>query len=231
MSFRAKSRASPLSLRHIYTMALTEAVGLLQGQTDRAFADIKTVADAQNLQVRDPARFAILQQRLATAAAIHQEAQRVAEQRRAQSAQEYQRQHETWAKDQDKALGQFVPELADGADPEVQRPLQQAALEALKNAGFTDDELHAAWAKGRPFLLRDTRAQRIIADAAKWRMAQARTKELSAHKKQAPPVQRPGISRASEIDHSQIEHLEETLQRSGRVDDAVALLQARRKRK
>jgi hypothetical protein len=31
-----------------YTMALTEAVGLLQGQTDRAFADIKTVADAQN---------------------------------------------------------------------------------------------------------------------------------------------------------------------------------------
>jgi hypothetical protein len=47
-----------------YTMALTEAVGLLQGQTDRAFADIKTVADAQNLQVRDPARFAILQQRL-----------------------------------------------------------------------------------------------------------------------------------------------------------------------
>jgi integrase len=47
-----------------YAMALTEVVALLQGQTDRAFADIKTVADAQNLQVRDPARFAILRQAL-----------------------------------------------------------------------------------------------------------------------------------------------------------------------
>jgi len=63
----------------------------------------------------------------------------------------------------------------------------------LKDVGFSDDEVTAAWAGKTGVPLRDYRVQMLLADGARWRMAQAKANQVT--KAPIPEVLRPGTFR------------------------------------
>ena len=89
--------------------------------------------------------------------------------------------------DQDKALEAKVPEIANDPDMKVSR----AALKSLKDVGYTEQELAAAWS-GVPFSMRDHRAQMLIWKASKYDQAMAGISQ--SEPRPLPPVMRPGIA-------------------------------------
>jgi hypothetical protein len=168
-----------------YEFALSAIVANLTGTNLQEFADINTQADVATRAQQDPARFARLQQHQDRLGAVQNEIARI------QSANHQARaaQFEAFVQQQDVLADQLIPELKD---PDTKRALQESALQTLHEAGFSDEELGRAWNRGETFHIRDARAQKIIADAAKYRMAQARARTVVA--KAAPPVQRPGVA-------------------------------------
>ena len=95
--------------------------------------------------------------------------------------------HAAWAKQQDDLVTKHVPELGD---PAQAAPLQRATIAMLTDIGLTEPELRALWNGEAKLDLRDARAQRVLADAARWREAQAKARV--APKVPLPPVMRPG---------------------------------------
>ena len=69
--------------------------------------------------------------------------------------------------------------------------VSRAALKSLKDVGYTEDELAAAW-NGAPVSMRDHRAQLLIWKAAQYDMAKAGVGRPEP--KPLPAVQRPGIA-------------------------------------
>jgi hypothetical protein len=204
-----------------YQNLLTAGIAHLMGAGIQEFADIKTPADLSALAQRDAARFARFQQVDTQIRQVQNELGRI----RQQQAETYTQNYQRFAAEHDKAVETMVPELAPTADPKVRAELQQGARELLKEAGFTDDELRHAWQNGGVFYLRDARAQKIIADASRWRIAQARLK--TAIKAPHPEVQRPGV-RQNPTSYSDqlIGAASKQLTSSGRFRDAVALRRA-----
>jgi hypothetical protein len=111
--------------------------------------------------------------------------QRMAELQQAKARNE----HAAWAKAQDDLVTKNIPELAN---PETAPALQRAALDTLKGAGITEQELRSLWNGEQTLNLRDHRAQAIISKAAKWDAAQAKAK--SARPEPLPQVMRPGVA-------------------------------------
>ena len=68
----------------------------------------------------------------------------------------------------------------------------QGGTESLKDVGYSEEELAAAW-HGVPFSMRDHRAQLLIWKAAQYDMAKADAQAMPDHR-QLPAVQRPGIA-------------------------------------
>jgi hypothetical protein len=95
--------------------------------------------------------------------------------------------HAAWAKQQDDLVTKHVPELAD---PAQAAPLQRATIAMLTDIGLSEPELRALWNGEAKLDLRDARAQRVLADAAKYREGQAKARV--AQKAPLPPVLRPG---------------------------------------
>jgi hypothetical protein len=188
------------------------------------FAQAQTAEDVAKLAAADPAGALELktyvQNRIATVDAFHRELAGV----RQQQAQIAAHQYKHYSEFQDELAGRIIPELSPNADRATQRALMDAAMETMHDAGFSKEEIGAAW-NGTPIQLRDARSQKILADAAKWRMAQAKAKE--AVKKPVPEVQRPGVSRRFEAGAiSNLQPLEDRLRETGNLKDAVALRRA-----
>jgi hypothetical protein len=212
-------------------MGIVHLLGGLDAQVGQQFPDVKTSDDLRALAQNDPARFEVLRQKMAQAAA-HQEAGRVNQARQQQQAQVYAHQFQDFARHQDSEVGKLVPELAANfPDKETTKRLQNASVELLREKGFSQNEIAGAWHNGTPLLLRDARVQATLADAAKFRLMVGLRKEIESKKNRTPsPVQRPG--RASNVfaDHS-ADEVFERLQKSHSVDDAVRVLEARRVRR
>lgn len=131
----------------------------------------------------DPERAALIEDQITKVSGLHTAAQ----QAKAQQAQIDQQRFQQWSKAQDAALEAKVPEIANDPDMKVSR----AALKSLKDVGYTEQELAAAW-NGVPFSMRDHRAQLLIWKAAQYDMAKA-----NAHKpapRELPHVMRPGVA-------------------------------------
>jgi hypothetical protein len=203
-----------------YSLALTAM--LLGGEQDaKEFNDIRSMEDLQRIAATDPAR----SQRFQESARKHQALAAELAKVRSQQQQVAHAQYQHFASQHDRYAEELIPELRKNADPTVRRNLQQASQDILREAGFSDAELLQAWHNGGSFHLRDARAQKILADAARWRLAQARMKE--AVRKPVPPVQRPG-TRDSVISHSEgeLNAISQRLTRSGSIKDAVQLRKA-----
>ena len=94
-----------------------------------------------------------------------------------------------WLSEQDALAAKALPELND---PQRGPELQRAAVEVLRDAGLSDEEVNALWHGKQSVNLRDVRSQKILADAAKWRLAQA--KAHAARPEPLPQVHRPGTA-------------------------------------
>jgi len=209
--------------RNNYVLGLHALAANARGHNLREFADIQTHADLQRVAQQDPARFQRFQTMNAELGALQTELSRVTAEQQQLQQQQFAQQYSSWAKAQDEAVDRLIPEMRSG-DTEALRALQTASREVLNEAGFSDDEMRNAWANGGHFFLRDARVQKVISDAARWRMGQARAKEIAAKAVQPPPVQRPGVS-GQRQPHSfdEIEAMRRQLTHSGSLRDAAKL--------
>lgn len=173
--------------------------------------------DPAQLLAQNPAAFARVEKMAAVHQALVQERAAQAQASERLSAQEW----DSWARQEDSIAAQLVPETADPK-------FQAAANDALKAYGFHAGELAAAYSGREKFSIRDSRVQRVFADAIRYRQVVAAGKSATA--KPVPPVQRPGASMprvSSEV--SDVKALDSRLGRTGSVKDAAALLVATRR--
>ena len=139
------------------------------------------------IEKQDPQRFAAIRSKLASASAIMEQTRQI----QAAQAQQTRAAFHSWALEQDKALLDRAPELADAG---VSDKTARAALKSLKDAGFTEQEIARAW-HGDPVSLRDHRSQLLLWKASRFDEAMAGIAHPS--QKPVPPVQRPGIARST----------------------------------
>ena len=206
--------------RQYYEAALPSLLQQLQQQGAHEFSDVRDLSDLQRLASEDPFRFGKWQVHQMRVSAVAEQA-KGAQQRQ---EGEYRQQFSTFAKRQDELLTEKVPDMADRTKA---ARLQGAALSALKDIGFADEELSKSYNGQLGLSLRDYRVQQLVHDATMWRDAQAKAK--AATTKQLPPVQRPGVSQPRGAAHdAQVQNLTKRLETSGSLKDAAALLRARR---
>lgn len=203
-----------------YEQALPALSQQLQSDFARQFGDIKTPDDALRLSRENPARFVQMQALLGQAQAAQQE------QQRAQEAKS--REAEAWfdkyTADEDAKFLEAAPEFAD---PKKGDQLRKEAVTVLKEVGFSDAEITDLWAGKKPAPVRDHRFQLLIRDAVRHRMAQRTVKANQTQPQQS--TVRAGVPKAKgEASAAAVQELTQKLSRTGRVDDAVALLRARR---
>lgn len=203
-----------------YEAALPQVAQLLATQHQSEFADIKTLADAEKLLKADPPRYMRWQLSQTKLAAAQGEAARQAQAQQAEAVKWY----EGFVKAQD---AKFIEAVPDYGDPVKAERLQKAAVETLTEIGFDEGELEDLMRGRKPLHARDHRVQLLVHKAAKWDQAQKAA--ATAKAKATPPVTRPGVAPdkgASKV--AQVTEAQKQLARTGRVDDAVALLRAKR---
>jgi hypothetical protein len=171
--------------RQQYEAALPQLLQILQSQQAGEFADIKTIQDVEKLAREDWPRYLQWDVAQKKVAAVQQEM--LAAQQR-QSQEKVQRFAE-FAKREDDLFAEKVTDMADAAKA---ADLQKRAISVLKDVGFSEAELAAAWNGEKDLSLRDHRMQLLIRDATAWRQAQEKAK--TAATKPVPPVQRPGVA-------------------------------------
>jgi hypothetical protein len=111
---------------------------------------------------------------------------------------------------EDSKFHQFTPEMNDPVKASAMRLGVQAMLYEV---GFGKEELHRAWNGESGFSVRDHRAQRLIADAYRWRQAQANARDIANKRAPVPPVVRPGTFRPAGADGAeQISRIERELE-------------------
>lgn len=186
------------------------------------FPDIKTQSDLLALKTSDPNRFA----RYAQLDTAYQQAGGIASQLMQQSATVQQQQWQSFAKEQDKIFEDLHPELK--ADPQRMAQASRMAVDYLTNElGLTRDDLQQLYSTNRAF--RSAAGQKVLYDAAQWREAQRKARDLSDNRKPIPPVQRPGVARErGEDTQRDLASLRGQLDRTGNLRDAAKLLIAKR---
>jgi len=219
--------------RQNYELALQSLIAQNAGLAQYDWADIRTNEDLAKLAQKDPARANRLNdfinrsnQVKAELARVQSERARIAEYQQQAAVQQYRENFIRYGKEQDAIFDKATPERSN---PEQYKKLQMAAADALHDAGFNPEDIVASWRDGAPFSLRSAGVQRILADAARWRMAQQSKATLRDHLKHAPPVQRPGVATSmSAAQTAEAERLMERLKASGRVEDAYKAYKARK---
>jgi hypothetical protein len=139
---------------------------------------------------------------------------------RAQQAQINAHRFQQFAAAEDARLLEKAPELADKG---TSRDVAEKTVAALKDVGFTDDELRAAWHGDSAINMRDHRVQLLLLNAMKYR--EAKTGAAKPAHKDVPPVQRPGVAGMGTNDDSRTEiaTLTRRLEKTGSLKDATAL--------
>jgi hypothetical protein len=116
------------------------------------------------------------------------QAQQVQLQQQQQRAAAEQQQLKAWAAEQDAI---FQREVAVKESPARMQEITQNVVELAQEYGVSKEELAHVW-QTQP-VLRSAAFQRMLVDAAKYRMAQKQIANKAAPPP-VPPVQRPGVS-------------------------------------
>jgi hypothetical protein len=186
------------------------------------FAQIQSdVAKAQQQYEIHEARWSRLgQERQRQTAALQQH-----QQRQQAAAIEQRNKHED--EEFSKWLAREHPEHAKG---EAWDKLRTNVRDMLRSTGATDAEITNLWRSGA---IRANGTQRLFVEAALWRQAQARMRDLQSHKVQPPPVQRPGTYRprgaGDDAEIATIEKQLPSLKGRAAIDAATRAVQLRRK--
>ncbi len=207
--------------RQQYETALPALLQTLQDQQAGEFADIKTMADVENLARTDWPRYVLWDAQQKRIAAVQQQVvaatQRQNQERQSRLSEFMSREAELFA--------EKVPEIAD---PAQKSKLQEAAVTTLKEVGFSDQELGRLWRGEAEISLHDHRLQLLVRDGIRFREAQTKAKDATA--KPVPPVQRPGASQPrGAAQNAVVQGLTAQLEKTGSLKDAARLLVERRK--
>jgi hypothetical protein len=218
-----------------YEAKLPEVMQRLIDHNNKEFDLIKSPADLQKLATEamrlattDPVAAGEIQgyltawrvhqdTMLATKAELDQSNQRKTEQERSDWA--------TFLNENNAKAGEKIPELADKAKSEA---LVNTAGDMFMKIGFSQADLDG-FKVGTKISPYDFRMQQIIVDAIKYRqMEQAKATIPAKLAKNLPPVVRPGTSRPQGDASERIQALDSKLNNSGSLEDATALLMAKR---
>lgn len=206
--------------RKDYEAKLPAVMQALQDAQAGAYADIRTVDDVQRLATEDPFRYLQWQAHQQKLQAVNYEMEQA-------SQRQQQEQSSNWIKFQSEESAKAAELHPELADPKKAEALGKSAKDLLVDKGFTETELNGL-ASGERISPFDHRMQSIILDAIKYREAQ-KAKPVAVAKP-VPPVQRPGAAPPrGAAKAGNLQALNQQLDRSGSVDDALALLAARRK--
>lgn len=213
-------RAAMEEARKHYETRVPAIVQQLQGELAQKFGDIKSMDDVVNLARTNPARHGEFQ------ALVQRTQARMAEQQQmdARKQQEAEQWLQTFVAGEDAKFLEAAPEFGD---PKKAQQLQNEAVELLEEKGFSKEEIEALWAGRKPLMARDHRFQLLVRDAAKYRAAQKALPSAKAPSSQ--PAVKPGIPPSKgERRASTVTALEQKLARTGKPQDAVELLRAKR---
>jgi hypothetical protein len=177
-AMEAKAREAE-QLRQQYEQQLPMVANAIQQAIMTEFPDIKTMDDVQRLAREDWPRYVQWDAKQKQLAQWQTEAQ-AAQQRQKQEAEST---LQKWRESQDQEFEQHI-----SAVPESERKsLAAEAKNALIEYGLTDEQVSDLWNNS---ILRTAAMQRVLADAARFRLAKRTATKPAA--KPVPPVQRPG---------------------------------------
>jgi hypothetical protein len=205
-------------------MSLTAAATLAQFPELQGFAASELPAVVRMLAQQNPQRaqellaFATRTDAIVTA---HNEA-------KAQAAQRQQAQFQSWARQQDAA---FSKSLGAEATPEKVAAVQREIFSYARENGIDQQELMQLYASNP--VMRSAPFQRMMFEAAQYRIAKRTAAAFPASRGQLPQVQKPGIPRTRADDaQAEIGGLRADLRKSKGTDAlraAVRLHQAQRR--
>lgn len=206
--------------RQHYEQALPALLQALHAEQAGEFADIRSMADVEQLARTDWPRYVLWDARQKKIAAVQQQVSEA----QMRQASELQTRWSDYVRREDGLFRHKVPEFAD---QKVEAQAMGAAVGMMKDIGFKEDELVQLWNGQAAISLRDHRIQLLIRDGVRYREAQAKAKVAT---KQVPPVaQRPGTAQPPAAQHAAaVESLTQRLDKSGSLKDAAALIRARR---
>lgn len=206
-----------------YDAALPQVLGMLTNEYASKFPDIKTQDDVQRMAASNPQRYvqwdALVKQQNAVQADLA-----AAEQKK---TEELSTRFSRYVQEQE---AKFVSENPEWGDPEVAPGLQRQAAELMEDKGFSKDEILQLWEFGQPLSARDARFQSMIAELVdlrgKYRKAQ--TALDRGRRAKVPQLVKPGTpATKADAASADLEGLQQKLAKSGRPEDAVAILAAR----
>jgi hypothetical protein len=120
-------------------------------------------------------------------------------------------------------------ELTKGIAPREMAAVQAEIPHMLKEYGVTNPRQFLEAIQGQSTFPRAS-AERIMVDAAKYRLMQKAAKAIPA-RAAIPQVQRPGVAGSRSVADSNLASLNAKLNQTGSVKDAAALLKAQRSRR
>jgi hypothetical protein len=195
-----------------YSRGLSEAYArngeMLQTLTGAVLKSVFGGTDPAQLAKTNPAAAQVLEQTLRVYQALDAERKNFQE----LSTKEAAEQQQVWARNQDRLAISLIGNDAQDLSKDVPA--------YLKSYGFDESEVAGLYKMGV-----DHRSQAILADAIRFRRAQAAARNKVA--KPLPPVQRPGTLSARQVVNPAAGY-EQRLNASGSIRDAVALIRARR---
>lgn len=214
-------RAAAEQARQRYESALPTLLQAIHLQNMQDFQDVKSWDDVQKMAAEDPGRYMQWD-------AAQKRAQAVAQQVQAAQARQSQENADNFRAYAESEFQKLLERAPEYADPQKAPQLQNEARELFDDLGVSRDELTALWQGRSSISIHDHRVQLLIRDAMRYRAAQKAAKAAPA--KPVPPVQRPGTAPAKgEAGREKIEALATRLNRTGSVQDAVALYRATRR--
>jgi len=201
-----------------YEAALPALLQTLQELQQGEFSDIRSYADAHRLSQEDPTRYLKWRSNQDLIEAKQRENSYAQE----RQANEFRTKWSEFAAKEDQLILDKVPDLADKTKAQK---IADSAVNVLKEIGFSERDLASAWNGESSVSLRDHRIQLLIMDAIKYREGKANANKIIA--KPLPPVQKPGVA-APRSNDANIQTLSKKLETTGRMEDAAALVMARR---
>jgi len=162
---------------------------------------------------KDPIAYMRQEAQYKQSMAEYQAKRQAVQQQYAQHTQAEQQRMAEYRAQQEKALVESIPELAD---PQQAEATKRAIIKAGADYGFSEEELGSVM---------DARQVQVLNDARKWRELQAKESVAKRKANQARPVVKPGAKKANSS-RSKLQEQRKRLKQTGSIEDAVGLLLA-----
>lgn len=212
-------RDAAVKAKSEYEGKLPALMQALHEVNNHQFADIRSQADLDKLSVEDPFRWIQFQTHQQRMHAVQDELNKAQHQKATED-------RTNWATHVQTESAKFE-ESVPAAEKAALAKMRNEAPAFLQERGFTQNELNDLASGKSKLSIYDHRIQSLIHDGMK--LAEIQKAPIRAVPKTLPPVQKPGVAQQRGAAAAQsIQSLNQRLNESGSIDDALALLRAQR---